>query len=90
MLGATVLGFLNRAKLTRLSDDLIDSRSAGAQAERQSNDLQQKLKEKKLQLNVFFIYTGKELPDFSTVKEKLKLILNKLMEIADENNSSNS
>ena len=44
-LGATVLGFFNRAKLTRLSDDLVDSRSAGAQAERQSNDLQQKLKQ---------------------------------------------
>src|ERR1700730_10786942 len=44
-LGATVLGFFNRAKLTRLTDDLIDSRSAGAQAERQSNDLQQKLKQ---------------------------------------------
>jgi septal ring factor EnvC (AmiA/AmiB activator) len=44
-LGATVLGFLNRARLTRLSDDLIDSRSVGAQAEKQSNDLQQKLKQ---------------------------------------------
>jgi septal ring factor EnvC (AmiA/AmiB activator) len=44
-LGAAVLGFLNRARLTRLSDDLIDSRSVGAQAERQSNDLQQKLKQ---------------------------------------------
>jgi septal ring factor EnvC (AmiA/AmiB activator) len=44
-LGATVLGFFNRAKLTRLTDDLVDSRSAGAQAQRQSNDLQQKLKQ---------------------------------------------
>lgn len=52
--------------------------------------LQEKLKEKNLQLNVFFIYTGKELPEFNTVKEKLKLILNKLMQIADENISSNS
>lgn len=56
----------------------------------QKTDLLQKLKEKKLQLNIFFIYTGKELPDFNTVKEKLKLILNKLIQIADENISSNS
>ena len=52
--------------------------------------LQEKLKQKNLRLNVFLIYTGKELPDFNTVKEKVKLILNKLMQIADENNSSNS
>ena len=44
-LGAAVLGFLNRAKLTRLSDDLSDSRSVGAQAEKRLNDLQQKLKQ---------------------------------------------
>jgi len=52
--------------------------------------LQEKLKEKGLQLNVFFIYTAKELPDFDTVKEKLNLILNKLMKIVDENISPNS
>jgi ribonuclease P protein component len=52
--------------------------------------LQGKLKEKNLQLNVFFIYTGKELPGFNMVKEKVKLILNKLLQIADENISSNS
>jgi len=52
--------------------------------------LQEKLKQKNLRLNVFLIYTGKELPDFNMVKEKVKLILNKLMQIADENNSSNS
>jgi ribonuclease P protein component len=52
--------------------------------------LEEKLNKKNLQLNIFFIYTGKELPGFNTVKEKLKLILNKLMQIADENISSNS
>lgn len=56
----------------------------------QKISLEEKLKEKNLQLNLFFIYTGKELPDFNTVKKKLKLILDKLIKIADENVSSNS
>ncbi len=43
--GAVVLGFLNRAKLTRLSEGLIESRSAEAKAGNQLNDLQQKLKQ---------------------------------------------
>jgi ribonuclease P protein component len=53
----------------------------------QKNPLQQMLKEKALQLNVFFIYTDKELPLFNTVKEKLPLILNKLSKIIHESNS---
>jgi septal ring factor EnvC (AmiA/AmiB activator) len=44
-LGAAVLGFLNRAKLTRLSDELGESLSASAQAEQQVNDLKQRLKQ---------------------------------------------
>jgi septal ring factor EnvC (AmiA/AmiB activator) len=44
-LGAAVLGFLNRAKLTRLSEDLTNSRSVGAQAEKNVADLQQRLKQ---------------------------------------------
>ena len=44
-LGAAVLGFLNRAKLTRLSDDLSESRSTGAQAGTEVTDLQQRLKQ---------------------------------------------
>jgi chromosome segregation ATPase len=43
--GAVVLGFLNRAKLARLSEGLIESRSAEAKAGNQLNDLQQKLKQ---------------------------------------------
>ncbi len=41
--------------------------------------LQQKLEEKNLQLQIFFIYTGKELPDFNTVKEKVAVALKKLL-----------
>jgi ribonuclease P protein component len=35
-------------------------------------------------LAVFLIYTGKELPAFNTVKEKLAVILNKLIAVIDE------
>jgi len=55
----------------------------------QKIELQEKLKEKHLQLNIFFIYTAKELPDFNMLKEKLAVILNKLIQMIDENNSSN-
>jgi len=48
------------------------------------------LKETKLQLNLFFIYTGKELPVFNTVKEKVNVILNKLSKIVNESNSPNT
>jgi len=53
----------------------------------QKKQLQEALKQKKLQLNVFFIYTGKELPMFNTVKEKVNVILSKLIKIVNENNS---
>ncbi len=43
--------------------------------------------QKKLQLDIFFIYTGKELPTFNIVKEKVNIILNKLTKIVNENNS---
>jgi ribonuclease P protein component len=56
----------------------------------QRNSLQEKLKEKKLQLNIFFVYTAKDFTEFNTVKEKLNLILNRMMNIANENLSSNS
>jgi len=56
----------------------------------QKNPLQETLKETKLQLNLFFIYTGKELPVFNTVKEKVNVILNKLSKIVNESNSPNT
>ena len=56
----------------------------------QKNPLQETLKEAKLQLNLFFIYTGKELPVFNTVKEKVNVILNKLSKIVNESNSPNT
>jgi ribonuclease P protein component len=56
----------------------------------QKNNLREVLKGNNQQLNLFLIYTTKELTDFNIIKEKLKLILNKLIKIIDENNTSNS
>lgn len=53
----------------------------------QKKQLQETLTKKKLQLGIFFIYTGKELPEFNIVKEKVNVILSKLTKIANENNS---
>jgi ribonuclease P protein component len=44
----------------------------------QKNPLQEALQAKQKQLALFFIYTGKELPDYKTVSEKIGVILNKL------------
>ena len=54
----------------------------------QKNELKERLKGINKQLNVFFIYTGKELPDFTTVKEKVAIALKKLADKIDENISS--
>jgi ribonuclease P protein component len=52
--------------------------------------LKEKLKSSGKQLNVFFIYIGKELPDFTTVKDKVAVALKKLSDKIDENISSHS
>jgi ribonuclease P protein component len=46
--------------------------------------LQEKLNEKKLQLNIFFIYTGKELLAYKEVYEKTGKGLDKLYVLANE------
>ena len=56
----------------------------------QKNELSEKIKATQKQLNVFFIYTGKELPDFTTVKDKVAVALKKLADKIDENISTNS
>lgn len=45
----------------------------------QKKELQEILKQKDFQLNIFFIYTGKELPDFKTVEEKVRVALQKIV-----------
>ncbi len=54
------------------------------------NDLKELLKASGKQLNVFFIYTGKELPDFATVKDKVAVVLKKLSDKVNEIISANS
>jgi len=56
----------------------------------QKNELNEKIKTTQKQLNVFFIYTGKELPDFTTVKDKVAVALKKLADKIDENIPANS
>jgi len=51
--------------------------------------LKEKLKINGKQLNVFFIYTGKALPDFETTKDKVAVALKKLSDKIDENISEN-
>ena len=53
----------------------------------QKKQLQEVTMQKKLQLNIFFIYTSRELPAFKIVREKVNVILNKLTKIVNENNS---
>ena len=56
----------------------------------QKNGVEEKLRASIKQLNVFFIYTGKELPDFTTVKDKVSVALKKLGDKIDESISQNS
>lgn len=52
--------------------------------------LQEKMQTKEMQLCIFINYTGKELPDFILVKEKVAVALNKLSKIVDENSAQDS
>lgn len=49
----------------------------------QKTPLHQKVKEKKGRLNIFIIYTGKELPGYKEVFDKMNKILDKLYQIID-------
>lgn len=50
----------------------------------QKSELQNKLSERKLQMNLFFIYTGKGIPEYKDVCSKVNLILNRLEKIIDD------
>jgi len=50
----------------------------------QKAPLEQALQTKKRQLALFLIYTGRELPPFALVKEKVELVLNKLLQAIQE------
>jgi ribonuclease P protein component len=46
----------------------------------QKNPLQEALQTKQQQLALFLIYTGKELPEYSLVYEKVQVVLKKLLQ----------
>ena len=56
----------------------------------QKNELAEKLKVSGSKLNVFFIYTAKEIPDFNLVKDKVALVLKKFEKIVDEKTPSDT
>ena len=56
----------------------------------QKTALQQKLKEKNAGLSIFLVYTGKELPEYQLLFDKLTVILNQLLKQWDEKNTSNT
>ncbi|MBI2730810.1 MAG: ribonuclease P protein component [Sphingobacteriales bacterium] len=53
----------------------------------QKNELKERVIKKNITLNIFFIYTGKEIVEYSFVKEKVAVILKKLIKLVDENNT---
>lgn len=55
----------------------------------QKNELQGLLKEKEDHLHVFLIYTGKEIPDFTLIREKVAGVFVKLNKILHENTGTN-
>ncbi|NJO25509.1 MAG: ribonuclease P protein component [Bacteroidia bacterium] len=50
----------------------------------QNQALKEKVKSSGKQMNVFIIYTGKELPDFDMIKSKVSVVLKKLIVKPDE------
>lgn len=56
----------------------------------QKNELKEKLKATNRQMSVFFIYTGKEMPDYKTIQDKVAVALKKLLAITDETPASDS
>ncbi|MBL0132416.1 MAG: hypothetical protein IPP43_16030 [Chitinophagaceae bacterium] len=52
----------------------------------QKSVLPEKLKDQKMHLNFFIIYTGKELPDYKVVYDKMGKLLDKLCTLIQEIN----
>ena len=88
-LGAAVLGFLNRAKLARLSEDLSDSRSVSAQTGTQLGELQQKLKQTEDRLSTQERLTQQERDARSSELNVTKAKLNQATEQLTARDSEN-
>ena len=53
----------------------------------QKNELEKLLQQEKIQLSVFIIYTGNELPPYKTVTEKIAAMIKRLIKITNEKNA---
>jgi septal ring factor EnvC (AmiA/AmiB activator) len=87
--GAAGLGFLNRAKLTKLSEDLGESRSANAQTGTKLNDFQQKLKQTEDRLSTQERLTQQERDARSSELNTTKAKLNQATEQLSARDSEN-
>jgi ribonuclease P protein component len=56
----------------------------------QNTGLKDKLRESNRRLNLFFIYTGKEIPGFSQIRERTQLVLERLIKLLDEKPASHT
>ena len=50
----------------------------------QKNEMKEKLQADNKQLNVFFIYTGKEIPEYKFVFDKVKISIEKLIKTVEQ------
>jgi ribonuclease P protein component len=50
----------------------------------QKQYLQEKIKTSNIHLNIFFIYTGRELPEYDEVYKKMGVVLNKLDKLTEQ------
>jgi ribonuclease P protein component len=56
----------------------------------QKGDLYNALDERARQLIIFFVYTGKEIPEYEAIMKSVATILNKLVKIVNEDVSPNT
>jgi ribonuclease P protein component len=56
----------------------------------QKNKLPELLQKNKQLIHLFFIYTGREVPDFPQVQNSIQLLLDKLVKQVHDGNSSNT
>lgn len=55
----------------------------------QKNPLNEHLENSKTKLSVFILYTGREVPDYDHVFEKVGIIINRLIKFTDGNHQEN-
>ncbi|MCC6286634.1 MAG: ribonuclease P protein component [Chitinophagaceae bacterium] len=56
----------------------------------QKDPLQQKLANTQKSINIFFVYVSREISSFAQMHEKLRLILERLIQKLDEKNTANT